>query len=91
MDSRALALHPPPELLRRLRACGGASSSSPAGTRPALITVVGPALMSYLLIGVTGKELTEKSMSSRPGYPEYVERTSGFFPLPPGSAAARAT
>lgn len=59
----------------------------PAG----LVTVVGPALMSYLLISVTGKELTEKSMSSRPGYPEYVERTSGFFPLPPGSAPARAT
>jgi steroid 5-alpha reductase family enzyme len=65
-----------------LVACG-----HPAG----LITVVGPALKSYLLIGVTGKELTEKSMSSRPGYPEYVERTSGFFPLPPGSAPARAT
>ncbi|HEY2223087.1 DUF1295 domain-containing protein [Actinomycetospora sp.] len=59
----------------------------PAG----LITVVGPALMSYLLIGVTGKELTEKSMSNRPGYAEYVERTSGFLPLPPGSAPARAT
>ncbi|MDL5156463.1 DUF1295 domain-containing protein [Actinomycetospora termitidis] len=59
----------------------------PAG----LITIVGPALMSYLLIGVTGKELTEKSMSDRPGYAEYVERTSGFFPLPPGSAPARAT
>ena len=63
-------------------ACG-----HPAG----LVTIVGPALMSYLLIGVTGKELTEKSMSTRPGYPEYVERTSGFFPLPPGTAAARAT
>ncbi|WP_018334547.1 DUF1295 domain-containing protein [Actinomycetospora chiangmaiensis] len=59
----------------------------PAG----LVTVVGPALMSYLLIGVTGKELTEKGMSDRPGYAEYVERTSGFFPLPPGSAPARAT
>jgi steroid 5-alpha reductase family enzyme len=59
----------------------------PAG----LVTIVGPALMSYLLIGVTGKELTEKSMSNRPGYAEYVERTSGFFPLPPGSAPARAT
>jgi steroid 5-alpha reductase family enzyme len=59
----------------------------PAG----LVTIVGPALMSYLLIGVTGKELTEKSMSNRPGYAEYVEQTSGFFPLPPGSAPARAT
>ena len=55
------------------------------------MTIVGPALMSALLIGGTGKELTEKSMSTRPGYAEYVERTSGFFPLPPGSAPARAT
>ena len=62
-----------------------------AGHPAALVTIVGPALMSYLLIGVTGKELTEKSMSTRPGYAEYVERTSGFFPLPPGSAPARAT
>ncbi|MCD2189814.1 DUF1295 domain-containing protein [Actinomycetospora soli] len=59
----------------------------PAG----LVTVVGPLLMSYLLVNVTGKELTEKGMSDRPGYAEYVERTSGFFPLPPGSAPARAT
>jgi steroid 5-alpha reductase family enzyme len=62
-----------------------------AGHPAALVTVVGPALMSYLLIGVTGKELTEKSMSGRPGYDEYVRRTSGFFPLPPGTAPARAT
>ncbi|MEJ2868038.1 DUF1295 domain-containing protein [Actinomycetospora sp. OC33-EN08] len=62
-----------------------------AGHPAALVTVVGPALMSYLLIGVTGKELTERSMSDRPGYADYVARTSGFFPLPPGSAPARAT
>lgn len=62
-----------------------------AGHPAALVTVVGPVLMSYLLINVTGKELLEKGMSDRPGYAEYVERTSGFFPLPPGSAPARAT
>jgi steroid 5-alpha reductase family enzyme len=62
-----------------------------AGHPLALVTVVGPLLMSYLLISVTGKELTEKSMSQRPGYDEYVRRTSGFLPLPPGSSAARAT
>ena len=59
----------------------------PAG----LVTVVAPALMSYLLISVTGKELTEKTMSDRPGYDEYIRNTSGFLPLPPGSKAARAT
>jgi steroid 5-alpha reductase family enzyme len=62
-----------------------------AGHPAALVSVVGPLLMSYLLIGVTGKELTEKSMSGRPGYAEYVRRTSGFFPLPPDTAPARAT
>lgn len=62
-----------------------------AGHPLALISVIGPALMTYLLVSVTGKELTEKSMSSRPGYADYVARTSGFLPLPPGSKAARAT
>lgn len=62
-----------------------------AGHPAALVSVIGPVLMSYLLIGVTGKELTEKSMSGRPGYDDYVHRTSGFFPLPPDSAPARAT
>lgn len=56
-----------------------------------LLAVVGPALMSRLLMKTTGKELMEKHMSSREGYSDYVGRTSGFFPLPPGSGAARAT
>lgn len=62
-----------------------------AGHPLALMTVVGPLLMTYLLVSVTGKELTERSMSGRPGYDEYVRRTSGFLPLPPGSRPARAT
>lgn len=43
----------------------------------------GPVLMTVLLTRVSGKDLLEKSMSSRPGYREYVDRTSGFIPLPP--------
>jgi steroid 5-alpha reductase family enzyme len=62
-----------------------------AGHPLALVTAVGPLLMTYLLVSVTGKELTERSMSSRPGYDEYVRRTSGFVPLPPGTRPARAT
>ncbi|MDD7936811.1 DUF1295 domain-containing protein [Actinomycetospora lutea] len=62
-----------------------------AGHPLALVTVVGPLLMTYLLVSVTGKELTERSMAQRPGYDEYVRRTSGFLPLPPGSRPARAT
>ena len=46
-------------------------------------SVVGPLVMSTLLIRVSGKGHLEKRMLSRPGYAQYVERTSGFFPLPP--------
>jgi steroid 5-alpha reductase family enzyme len=47
-------------------------------------TLIGPAVMSTLLIRVSGKALLEKDMAERrPGYAEYIRRTSGFFPLPP--------
>ncbi|MEO6880814.1 MAG: DUF1295 domain-containing protein [Mycobacteriaceae bacterium] len=54
-----------------------------------LLCVIGPLLMTRLLTKTTGKELMEKHMSSRQGYADYVKRTSGFFPLPPGSKLAR--
>lgn len=46
-------------------------------------TIVSPALMSFLLLRVSGVTLLEKSMRKRPGYDEYVRRTSTFFPWPP--------
>ena len=47
-------------------------------------TVVGPALMTFLLMRVSGVTLLEKDLSDRkPGYREYVEKTSAFFPRPP--------
>ena len=47
-------------------------------------TVVGPALMTVLLVRVSGKALLEKDMARRrPEYAAYVERTSGFIPRPP--------
>lgn len=47
-------------------------------------TAIGPIVMSVLLIRVSGKGLLEKDIGSRrPGYAEYIKRTSGFFPLPP--------
>jgi steroid 5-alpha reductase family enzyme len=46
-------------------------------------TVIGPLVMTLLLTRVSGKDHLERSMSKRPGYAEYVERTSGFVPLPP--------
>ncbi len=47
-------------------------------------TLVGPVVMSTLLTRVSGKALLERDMAKRrPGYADYIERTSGFFPLPP--------
>jgi steroid 5-alpha reductase family enzyme len=47
-------------------------------------TAVGPATMTLLLVRVSGKELLERGISlRRPGYADYVRRTSGFVPLPP--------
>lgn len=50
---------------------------------PGVLTVLSPALMVWTLAAKTGKPLTEKAMSNRPGYREYVESTSGFIPWPP--------
>ncbi|MGI8901200.1 MAG: DUF1295 domain-containing protein [Nocardioides sp.] len=51
---------------------------------PGLLTVLSPVAMTWLLAKGTGKPLLEKGMASRrPGYADYVHRTSGFFPLPP--------
>jgi steroid 5-alpha reductase family enzyme len=47
-------------------------------------TMVGPLVMSVLLMRVSGVTLLEQGMKSRPGYEDYVRRTSTFFPRPPG-------
>ncbi|GAA3864596.1 DUF1295 domain-containing protein [Saccharothrix violaceirubra] len=50
----------------------------------ALALVVSPVVMTFLLAKGSGKPLLEKDIvHRRPGYAEYVARTSGFFPLPP--------
>ncbi|MFF1253993.1 DUF1295 domain-containing protein [Pseudarthrobacter sp. NPDC058329] len=54
-----------------------------ADSWPGVLTVLSPALMVWTLAAKTGKPLTEKAMSWRPGYREYVEATSGFIPRPP--------
>ncbi|MDB5099032.1 MAG: hypothetical protein JWM80_3453 [Cyanobacteria bacterium RYN_339] len=46
-------------------------------------TVIGPIVMSFLLMRVSGVPLLEKHMEARPGYADYVRRTSAFFPRPP--------
>jgi steroid 5-alpha reductase family enzyme len=46
--------------------------------------IVGPIVMSTLLMKVSGKALLERSIGKRrPGYADYVRRTNGFFPGPP--------
>jgi steroid 5-alpha reductase family enzyme len=46
-------------------------------------TIAGPLVVTLLLTRVSGKDHLERSMSERPGYADYVSRTSGFVPLPP--------
>ena len=44
----------------------------------------GPLLMTLLLVKVSGAGLLEKDIAvRRPGYADYVRRTSGFIPRPP--------
>ena len=55
------------------------------GSGAPLWSVVGPALMSVLLLKVSGVTLLEKTLvDSKPGYEEYTAKTSAFFPRPPG-------
>ncbi len=56
-----------------------------AGAWPGVLTVLSPVVMTYFLAFATGARLLESEMAKRPGYPEYQERTSMFFPLPPGT------
>ncbi|MEU9194548.1 DUF1295 domain-containing protein [Streptomyces hundungensis] len=49
----------------------------------AVVSLVSPLLMSFLLTRGSGKRLLEQHMKDRPGYTAYAARTSGFLPLPP--------
>jgi steroid 5-alpha reductase family enzyme len=46
-------------------------------------SVGAPLIMTLLLTRVSGRDHLERSMSRRPGYDDYVARTSGFIPRPP--------
>ena len=55
-----------------------------AGVPGGAWTVFSPILMTWLLVRVSGVRLLEEGLrSTRPGYAEYVARTSAFLPLPP--------
>ncbi len=56
-----------------------------AGAAPgAHWTVVGPLLLTWLLLRVSGVRLLESDLlRDKPAYRDYVARTSAFLPLPP--------
>lgn len=54
------------------------------GSGAAWWTLIGPALMTFLLVRVSGVAMLESDMADRrPGYAEYIRRTSAFIPRPP--------
>lgn len=54
------------------------------GPWAALASVIGPIFLTFTLTRWSGKALLEKGLhKSRPGYADYVQRTSGFIPWPP--------
>lgn len=56
-------------------------AAAEAGPWVALASVVGPVFLTFTLTRWSGKPLLEKDMANRrPGYAEYVQRTSGFVP-----------
>jgi steroid 5-alpha reductase family enzyme len=47
-------------------------------------TLLSPVLMTFLLLRVSGVALLERGLTkSKPGYEDYVRRTSAFIPWPP--------
>jgi steroid 5-alpha reductase family enzyme len=51
-------------------------------------TLPAPLLMTWLLTAKTGKPMLEAQLTERrPGYADYVRRTSGFLPRPPRKQA----
>jgi steroid 5-alpha reductase family enzyme len=55
-----------------------------AQTPDGLWAAIGPVLMTYLLTRLSGVPLLERKLTrTRPGYADYVRRTSAFIPWPP--------
>ena len=55
-----------------------------AATPNGWIGLVGPAIITFLLIRVSGVAMLEKTLrETKPGYAEYIARTPAFFPRLP--------
>ena len=53
-------------------------------TTDSLWTLASPLLMTFLIVKISGVGLLEKGLrSTKPGYRDYVRRTSAFVPRPP--------
>ena len=51
--------------------------------------IIGPIVMSTFLLRVSGVTMLERTITKRrPGYADYIARTSTFFPWPPKSSSA---
>jgi steroid 5-alpha reductase family enzyme len=61
-----------------------------AATPLGLITIIAPALLSYLITGPMGANLLERRLTKKnPDYEDYIRRTSAFVPWPPKPAQGR--
>ena len=59
-------------------------AAADAGPWIALAALPGPVFLTFTLTRWSGKPLLEKGLAKRrPGYADYVARTSGFLPWPP--------
>ena len=56
-------------------------AAAEAGWQTAAVAAIGPVFLTFTLTRWSGKPLLEKDMAKRrPGYEEYVRKTSGFVP-----------
>ncbi len=60
-----------------------------AGTPGGWLGLIGPAIITFLLIRVSGVAMLEKTLkTTKPGYAEYIANTPAFFPGAPRSRAS---
>ena len=59
------------------------------GTPGGWVTVISPVVLTFLLLRVSGVTMLERELvERRPGYSEYVRRTSAFIPWIPKKSPA---
>ena len=67
---------------------GLVAASTPIG----LVGLIGPAVMTWFLVRVSGVPMLERGLKkNRPDYAEYIQRTSPFLPRPPSIPPANGT